>query len=159
MHGGSSRLSRVTRRNTSFRQKHADGGKCSHLGILTERMQDTPHHDTQLVEHVLKKLLKLELQNVGNYVRLSNIYSASHKFDDAENVRLLMSERLLKLRRCNWIKVKVLSASFSWATHVSVIGSYLLQAFQLDKDFEAASYVPTTKYVLFVIEEEDLHFL
>ncbi|CAI0428316.1 unnamed protein product [Linum tenue] len=120
------------------------------------------HRDTQLAEHVLKKLVELEPWNAGNYVQLSNIYSASHKWDDAENVRSLMGERgMTKLRGCSWIEVCGIVHEFlvGDTSHPLSEGIYSKLS-ELDKDLRAAGYVPTTEYVLFDIEDEEKeHFL
>ncbi|CAI0428325.1 unnamed protein product [Linum tenue] len=50
------------------------------------------HRDTQLAEHVLKKLVELEPWNAGNYVQLSNIYSA--KDEEKEHFLGCHSEKL-----------------------------------------------------------------
>ncbi|KAM7470016.1 hypothetical protein LguiA_008199 [Lonicera macranthoides] len=54
------------------------------------------HGDTELAEHVVKELINLEPWNSGNYVLLSNIYAERGKWDEVENVRVLMKENSIK---------------------------------------------------------------
>ena len=62
--------------------------------------------DTKLAEYVLKQLIALELWNSENYVPLSNIYSAGHKWDDSAQTRYIMNEKgIQKIPGCSWIKL------------------------------------------------------
>lgn len=120
------------------------------------------HRDTQLAEHVLKQLIALEPWNSGNYVLLSNIYSASHKWDAAANVRLIMNERgIQKIPGCSWIEVNGVVHEFLVGDNSHPLSEKIYAKLDaLAKDLKAAGYVPTTDYVLFDIEEEEKeHFL
>ena len=62
--------------------------------------------DTKLAEHVLKQLIALELWNSKNYIPLSNIYSAGHKWDDSAQTRSIMNEKgIQKIPGCSWIEL------------------------------------------------------
>ncbi|KAA0043370.1 hypothetical protein IC582_004044 [Cucumis melo] len=54
------------------------------------------HPDFELKEHLFERLLKLEPDNSGNYVALSNAYAATGMWDEALKVRGLMKERSLR---------------------------------------------------------------
>lgn len=51
--------------------------------------------DTELAEHALKELINVEPWNSGSYVLLSNIYAEKGKWDEVENVRMLMKDNSL----------------------------------------------------------------
>ncbi|KAH6761935.1 hypothetical protein C2S52_019368 [Perilla frutescens var. hirtella] len=64
------------------------------------------HKNTQLAEYVLERLIELEPWNSGNYVLLSNIYSANQKWNESVNIRSIMHKQgIQKLRGCSWIEV------------------------------------------------------
>lgn len=54
------------------------------------------HPDFELKERLFERLLKLEPDNSGNYVALSNAYAATGMWDEASKVRDLMKERGLR---------------------------------------------------------------
>lgn len=120
------------------------------------------HKNTQLAEHVLERLIKLEPWNSGNYVLLSNIYSANQKWDASENIRSIMNKKgIQKVRGCSWIEVDGIVHEFlvGDTSHATSDGIYA-ELTELAKELRAAGYVPTTEYVLFDIEEEEKeHFL
>ncbi|KAG5253495.1 hypothetical protein IMY05_001G0115700 [Salix suchowensis] len=73
------------------------------------------HRDTQLGEVVLKQLIALEPWHSGNYVLLSNIYSASHKWEDAAKIRSIQSERgVKKIPGYSWMKWMELFINSLW---------------------------------------------
>ncbi|KAJ6993086.1 pentatricopeptide repeat-containing protein [Populus alba x Populus x berolinensis] len=120
------------------------------------------HRDTQLVEGVLKQLIALEPSNSGNYVLLSNIYSASHKWDDAAKIRSIMSERgIKKVPGYSWIEVDGVVHEFLVGDTSHPLSEKIYAKLgELVKDLKAEGYVPTTDYVLFDIEEEEKeHFI
>ncbi|KAK3036740.1 hypothetical protein RJ639_029705 [Escallonia herrerae] len=54
------------------------------------------HGDLELAELAIKELISLEPWNSGNYVLLSNIYSEREKWDEVEDVRVLMRDNNVK---------------------------------------------------------------
>ncbi|KAL0452138.1 UNVERIFIED_CONTAM: putative pentatricopeptide repeat-containing protein [Sesamum latifolium] len=120
------------------------------------------HKDTQLAEHVLKQLITLEPWNSGNYVLLSNIYSANQKWDESENVRSIMKESgIQKVRGYSWIEIDGIVHEFLVGdTYHPMSDKIYAKLMELAKELRAAGYVPTTEFVLFDIEEEEKeHFL
>ncbi|KAL0340707.1 UNVERIFIED_CONTAM: putative pentatricopeptide repeat-containing protein [Sesamum radiatum] len=120
------------------------------------------HKDTQLAEHVLKQLIELEPWNSGNYVLLSNIYSANQKWDESENVRSIMKESgIQKVRGYSWIEIDGIVHEFLVGdTYHPMSDNIYAKLMELAKELRAAGYVPTTEFVLFDIEEEEKeHFL
>ncbi|KAM1307714.1 hypothetical protein ACFX13_010185 [Malus domestica] len=79
------------------------------------------HRNTQLAELVLKQIIELEPWNSAHYVLLSNIYSASHKWDegsryqitnesarDEENPGLQLDRRIESSRLCSDHRFRIL---------------------------------------------------
>lgn len=120
------------------------------------------HRDTRLAELVLKQLIELEPWNSGNYVLLSNIYSANLKWDEAAKVRLSMNEkRIQKPPGCSWIEVDGIVHEFLVGDKYHPLSEKIYAKLdELTKKMKVAGYVPTTDFVLFDIEEEEKeHFL
>lgn len=120
------------------------------------------HRDTQLAEHVLKRLIELEPWSSGNYVLLSNIYSSNHRWDDAAKIRSSMiGKGIQKPPGYSWIEVDEVIHEFLVGdkSHPLSVEIYA-KLDELMKELKVAGYVPTTEFVLFDIEEEEKeHFL
>ncbi|KAM0061324.1 putative tetratricopeptide-like helical domain superfamily, DYW domain-containing protein [Helianthus debilis subsp. tardiflorus] len=120
------------------------------------------HRDTQLAEYVLKKLIELEPWNSGNYVLLSNIFSANKNWEDAENIRSAMSHRSIrKIPGCCWIEVKGVVHEFLVGDKSHPMwGQIYAKLSELTMGLKQMGYVPTTEFVLFDVEDEEKeHFL
>ncbi|GMH04610.1 hypothetical protein Nepgr_006450 [Nepenthes gracilis] len=64
------------------------------------------HQQIELGEHILKHLFKLEPDNSGNYVALSNAYAAAGRWNDSIELRSLMKKRgLEKSPGCSWVQI------------------------------------------------------
>ncbi|KAE9608384.1 putative tetratricopeptide-like helical domain-containing protein [Lupinus albus] len=64
------------------------------------------NYDIELAGYIAKWLLKLEPNNSGNYVALSNVYASVGRWDKVSNIRGLMKEKgLRKIPGCSWIEV------------------------------------------------------
>ncbi|XP_030538659.1 putative pentatricopeptide repeat-containing protein At3g08820 [Rhodamnia argentea] len=115
------------------------------------------HRDTKMAEHVLKKLIELEPWNSGNYVLLSNIYSASHRWDDAADIRLTMDNQgIRKVPGYSWIEVDGIVHEFLVGDESHPMSTEIYTKLEeLTKELKAAGYIPTTEFVLFDIEEEE----
>lgn len=115
------------------------------------------HRDTQLAEIVLKHLIELEPWSSGNYVLLSNIYSASNKWNEAENIRSRMNEQgIQKIRGCSWVEVDGIVHEFLVGDKSHPLSEKIYAKLnELSKELKAAGYVPTSEFVLFDIEEEE----
>ncbi|KAL0555709.1 hypothetical protein IC582_009665 [Cucumis melo] len=120
------------------------------------------HKDTHLAEQVLKKLIELEPWNSGNYVLLSNIYSANHRWEEAEKIRLTMKEQQIqKIRACSWIEINGIVHEFLVGDNSHSLSEKIYAKLdELGRELKAVGHVPTTEFVLFDIEEEEKeHFL
>lgn len=120
------------------------------------------HRDTQLAEHVLKQLIELEPWNSGNYVLLSNIYSANNKWEDSEKIRSVMNGKgIQKVPAYSWIELDGIVHEFLVGDMSHPMSDKIYAKLsELNMKLRAAGYVPTTDFVLFDIEEEEKeHFL
>ncbi|XP_027072964.2 putative pentatricopeptide repeat-containing protein At3g08820 [Coffea arabica] len=119
------------------------------------------HRDTQLAEHVLKQLIELEPWNSGNYVLLSNIYSANHKWADSEKIRALMNGKgIQKVPAYSWIELDGVVHEFLVGdTSHPMLDKIYAKLGELDKKLRAAGYVPITDFVLFDVEEEEKEYV
>ncbi|KAK2988860.1 hypothetical protein RJ640_005813 [Escallonia rubra] len=115
------------------------------------------HRDTQLAEHVLKILIELEPSNSGNYVLLSNIYSANHKWDDAVEIRSRMHKKgIQKIPAYSWIEVDGVVHEFLVGDTSHPLSDKIYEKLsELTEELKPEGYVPTTEYVLFDIEDEE----
>ncbi|RDY02567.1 putative pentatricopeptide repeat-containing protein, partial [Mucuna pruriens] len=118
------------------------------------------HRDTQLAEHVLKQLIELEPWNSGHYVLLSNIYSASRRWDEAEKIRSSLSQKgMQKLPGCSWVEVDGVVHEFLVGDTSHPLSHKIYEKLEsLFKDLREAGYNPTTEFVLFDVEEEEKEY-
>ncbi|TKY68176.1 putative pentatricopeptide repeat-containing protein [Spatholobus suberectus] len=118
------------------------------------------HKDTQLAEHVLKQLIELEPWNSGHYVLLSNIYSASRRWDEAEKIRSSLSQKgMQKLPGCSWVEVDGVVHEFLVGDTSHPLSHKIYEKLEsLFKDLREAGYSPTTEFVLFDVEQEEKEY-
>uniref|UniRef100_A0A0E0LMM6 DYW domain-containing protein n=1 Tax=Oryza punctata TaxID=4537 RepID=A0A0E0LMM6_ORYPU len=65
------------------------------------------HKNTVLAEEVAKKIFELEPKSMGSHVILSNMYSASGRWNEAAHLRKSMRIKGMKKEpACSWIEVK-----------------------------------------------------
>lgn len=65
------------------------------------------HHKVELGRIVADHLFKVEADNIGNYVVMSNLYAAEARWDGVAEVRKLMRTRdLKKPAGCSWIEIE-----------------------------------------------------
>ncbi|KAG2611789.1 hypothetical protein PVAP13_4KG156225 [Panicum virgatum] len=65
------------------------------------------HKNTSLAEEVAKKIMELEPRCIGSHVVLSNVYSASGRWNEAARLRKSMRNKGMKKDpACSWIDVK-----------------------------------------------------
>ena len=62
------------------------------------------HRNMELAKIAAKKLFEIEPHNPGNYVLLSNIFSTANLWEEASEIRKLMSDRgIIKEPGCSWV--------------------------------------------------------
>ncbi|XP_025012906.1 putative pentatricopeptide repeat-containing protein At5g08490 [Ricinus communis] len=65
------------------------------------------HHEVELGHAVAQHLFKIEANNIGNYVVLSNLFAADARWDEVMEIRKQMRMRdLKKPAGCSWIEVE-----------------------------------------------------
>ncbi|CAL2275084.1 unnamed protein product [Prunus armeniaca] len=74
------------------------------LGSLLAACRE--HNKIELEEYLSNQLLKLQPDNSGNYIAMSNAHAAAGRWDEVTKVRQLMKERgLRKIPGCSWIQI------------------------------------------------------
>ncbi|WCJ30606.1 Tetratricopeptide repeat (TPR)-like superfamily protein [Euphorbia peplus] len=65
------------------------------------------YHEVELGRIVAERLFKIEADNIGNYVVLSNLFAADSRWDEVVELRKQMKTRDLKKQAgCSWIEVE-----------------------------------------------------
>ena len=65
------------------------------------------HHEVELGRIVANQLFKIEANDIGNYIVLSNLYAADARLDGVMKVRRMMRNKdLKKPAGCSWIEVE-----------------------------------------------------
>ncbi|XP_020244187.1 putative pentatricopeptide repeat-containing protein At3g08820 [Asparagus officinalis] len=115
------------------------------------------HRDVHLAEHVLERLIELEPWNSGNYVQLSNIYAGNGKWDESARIRLVMKEKgIEKTPGSSWIELKGVVHEFRVGDKSHPLSERIYSKLdELGKELKAMGHMPTTREVLFDIEEEE----
>ncbi|XP_010249926.1 PREDICTED: pentatricopeptide repeat-containing protein At5g55740, chloroplastic [Nelumbo nucifera] len=74
------------------------------LGSLLAACRE--HNETDLGKYLSEHLFKLEPDNSGNYIAVSNIYASTGKWDEVSQLRDLMKQKgLRKDPGCSWIQI------------------------------------------------------
>eukprot|EP01018_Ginkgo_biloba_P036666 Gb_31696 [translate_table: standard] len=115
------------------------------------------HCNIELGQYAADHLFELEPENAGNYVLLSNIYSAAGQWDNATKVRKMMKDRgLKKPPGYSWIEVNKRVHAFLVGdrSHPQIEEIYTTLD-NLAGQIKKAGYVPDTNFVLHNIGEEE----
>ncbi|KAJ0983274.1 hypothetical protein J5N97_011529 [Dioscorea zingiberensis] len=138
-----------------FIEKMAIPPSASVYGSLLGACQ--AHRNVKLGERAAFILFELEPNNAANYVILSNIYASVERWDDVGKVRQLMaSKRLSKNSGCSWIEIKDKVYVFGAHDRSHSESESIYKVLQeLGERLAEAGYVPSTKYVLLDVEEDD----
>ncbi|XP_031484161.1 pentatricopeptide repeat-containing protein At5g40410, mitochondrial [Nymphaea colorata] len=114
------------------------------------------YHNIEIGRVAAEKLFMLDPLDPGNYVVLSNIYSAAGQWNDASKVRALMKQRRLK-KNTGYSVIesnnKIHTFSVADRSHPDSAKIYA-KLEDLTKRMMAAGYVPKTEFVLHDIDEE-----
>lgn len=74
------------------------------LGSLLAACRE--QNEIELEKYLSKRLIKMEPNNSGNYVALSNAYAAAGRWNEVKTVRRFMKEKgLMKIPGCSWIQI------------------------------------------------------
>lgn len=115
------------------------------------------HKNIELGEHVANILFKMEPDNVGFYVLLSNIYADAGKWDDVAKLRKIMKDRgLKKSPGCSWVEFDNRVHTFRMGDKSHCQSELIYATLEdLAGQMKKAGYVPNTNFVLHDLEEEE----
>ncbi|XP_044484485.1 pentatricopeptide repeat-containing protein At3g63370, chloroplastic [Mangifera indica] len=116
------------------------------------------HSNKELGEIAARKLLELDPGNPGNYVLVSNVFAASGRWKDVEEVRMRMKESgLKKTPGCSWMEIGNRLHTFIARDKSHPESNEIYQKLtQITKILEnEAGYVAQTKFVFHNVEEEE----
>ncbi|KAL5796635.1 hypothetical protein ACOSQ2_001455 [Xanthoceras sorbifolium] len=116
------------------------------------------HSNKELGEIAAQKVLELDSMNPGNYVLVSNVFAASGRWKDVEQVRKRMKgSGLKKTPGCSWIEIgnKLHTFIARDKSHPKSDEIYQKLAQITEKLEREGGYVPQTKLVLHNVEEEE----
>ncbi|XP_057958292.1 putative pentatricopeptide repeat-containing protein At3g23330 [Malania oleifera] len=115
----------------------------------------------ELAEKVAEKIFRVDPENLGAYVLLSNVYSAAGRWRDAAKLRISMRNKgMRKKPACSWIEVKSKVHAFVAGDKSHPDYDRINKALNvLLERMELEGYVPDTKDVLHDVEEEQKRYL
>jgi pentatricopeptide repeat protein len=119
------------------------------------------HKNVELAEKVADKIFRVDPENIGAYILLSNIYSAARRWKDAANLRISLKKKGMKKKpACSWIEVKNKTHAFVAGDKSHPYHDRINEALEvLLEQMEREGYVPDTKEVLHDVEEEHRKYL
>ncbi|XP_072986328.1 putative pentatricopeptide repeat-containing protein At3g23330 [Typha latifolia] len=114
-----------------------------------------------LAEKVTRKICELDPNNMGSHVLMSNIYSASGRWNAAANIRMTMKDKGMKKQpACSWIEVKNKLHAFVAHDNSHPWYNKIIEALDiLSGQMEREGYVPDTQDVFQDIEEEQKRYV
>ncbi|XP_062092710.1 pentatricopeptide repeat-containing protein At2g39620 [Humulus lupulus] len=115
------------------------------------------HSNAKLGEVALNNLVKFEPGNLTNYIVLSNIYTQSGRWRDADKINVMIKDSgLKKTPGCTWVEIKNKLHTFRVGdqSHPQFESMCFLWNKLLEK-MENLGYVPDRSCVLQNVEEED----
>lgn len=119
------------------------------------------HKDVKLGEEVSRMIQKLGPEGTGNFVLLSNIYSAAGRFDEAASVRILQRDQgFKKSPGCSWVEIRGRVHAFVGGDRSHPCSSRIYEILgDLFIEMRKMGYRPDTSYVLQNVEEEEKEHL
>ncbi|XP_010924031.2 pentatricopeptide repeat-containing protein At5g43790 [Elaeis guineensis] len=115
------------------------------------------HNKSEVRERMIENLIQLQPEHGGNYVLLSNMYADTNRWDDVRRVRKVMKDKGIdKTPGSSLVEI-------DGAIHEFLMGDkthpYSKQIYsmldEMDKKLHECGHRPSTKEVLFDVEEED----
>lgn len=119
------------------------------------------HKNLELAEKVAENIFKLEPENMGSHVLMSNIYSAAGRWKDAASLRKAMKGKgMRKKPACSWIEVNNKVHAFMADDKTHPYYDKIHEALQvLSEQMVREGYVPNTDDVLHDVEEEQKRYI
>ncbi|KAJ4951959.1 hypothetical protein NE237_028791 [Protea cynaroides] len=114
------------------------------------------HGNVELGEVVAKQLFKLEPENPGGYVLLSNIYARAGRWEEVARIRTRLNDKgMKKVPGCSSIEVDSVVHEFLVGdkSHSQCKEIYKMLD-EIDELLELAGHVPDTSEILYDIDEE-----
>ncbi|XP_059625924.1 pentatricopeptide repeat-containing protein At3g63370, chloroplastic [Cornus florida] len=115
------------------------------------------HSNKELGEFAAHKLLELDPENPGNYILVSNVFAATGRWEDVEEVRMRMKGKgLRKDPGCSWIEVGNRVHTFMARDRSHPQSDEIYHKLgQITEILESeGDYVAQTKFVLHNVDEE-----
>ncbi|OMP11367.1 hypothetical protein COLO4_03845 [Corchorus olitorius] len=114
------------------------------------------HRNVDLAIYAAEQVLKLDPEDAGTYVLLSNIFANSQRWEDVSKVRRAMKDKgIAKEPGCSWIEVnKQIHAFVLGDTSHPKSNEINWRVNQLIHKLMGIGYVPDTNYVLQDLEGE-----
>ncbi|CAI0456724.1 unnamed protein product [Linum tenue] len=115
------------------------------------------HKNVDLAMHAAEQILKLNPQDAGSYILLSNIYANAGRWDDVAGIRKVMNEKGIKKQPgCSWIEVgkQIHTFVLGDGSHPQ-INEIKIQLESLIQRLVRAGYVPDLNFVLKDLEGEE----
>nr|GMD62885.1 putative pentatricopeptide repeat-containing protein At3g23330 [Ipomoea batatas] len=119
------------------------------------------HKNVELAEKVANEITKVDPENLGPYVLLSNMYSVTGRWKDALKLRKNMKKKgMRKTPACSWVEVKnkvhaFVSGDKSHPQYIQI--EMALQ--EILERLKLEGYVPETSEALHDVDEEQKHDL
>ncbi|KAJ8625615.1 hypothetical protein MRB53_034145 [Persea americana] len=115
------------------------------------------HENIELGEAVSKTIQKLGPEGTGNFVLLSNMYSAVGRWDDAANVRIIQRDQgFKKSPGCSWIEIGGILHAFIGGDQSHPQSALIYDKLkELLVDMKKLGYQADTRFVLQDVEEEE----
>ncbi|CAN1805165.1 Pentatricopeptide repeat-containing protein At2g03880, mitochondrial [Linum perenne] len=114
------------------------------------------HKNVDLAMHAAEKIMKLNPEDAGSYIILSNIYANAQRWDEVAKIRKVMNEKgIRKEPGCSWVEVdKQIHAFILGDESHPQISDINAQLDLLIQRLIGAGYVPDTNFVLKDLEGE-----
>lgn len=115
------------------------------------------HKNIELGEQVSQMIEKLGHESTGNFVLLSNIYSAAGRFTEAAKVRIVQRDRgFVKSPGCSWIEIKGNIHAFIGGDRSHPQSRNIYQKLEdLLVEIKKLGYQPDTSFVLQDMDDEE----
>lgn len=115
------------------------------------------HKNIELGEEVSRMIQKLGPEGTGSFVALSNLYSATGRFNEAAQVRIMQKEKgFTKSPGCSWFEIGGVVHAFIGGDQSHPQSSSIYQKLEeLLVEIRKLGYLADTSYALHDVEEEE----
>lgn len=115
------------------------------------------HKNVALSEEISNKIHSTGFESTGNFVLMSNIYSAAGRWDDAAQVRITQKNMGFdKIPGCSWIEVKGVVHSFVGGDRTDPHSTEINRKLEeLQMEMKKLGYCSEPSFVLQDVEEEE----